>query len=49
MLQIGIFLLPLQAQTTAGFSPASRADPAREISHEPDAKSAANEHVLSPV
>jgi hypothetical protein len=37
------------ALKTAGFPPASRTDSAREISREPHAKSAANEHFLSPV
>src|SRR5918994_6548719 len=42
-------LLSVLAQTTAGFPPASRTDSAREISREPNAKSAANGHFPSPV
>ena len=42
------FVISLGA-TTAGFSPASRADSARQIGREPDAKTAANSHVLPPV
>jgi hypothetical protein len=39
-------LLSVVAQTTAGFAPVSRANPARETNREPDAKSAAKGDVL---
>jgi hypothetical protein len=43
-----VLLLSVLAQATTGFAPASRTDSAREISREPNAKSAANRHVPLP-